>query len=192
MELILVRHGETKEGKGGIILGQLPGILTMQGRNFARNAGHAIAKLPNRPRLIFSSDLKRAKDTACIIVQVIRVPIKFDSLLQERKSGVAEGKKENQINWKEYEKKPLAYRRHESGESFIDVKKRAQTFLKKMGKEKKTPIVIVSHSAFLSMLLSILLGWSYTKALKFDFDNKIILVDTKKQERVKFRSLVLR
>jgi len=184
MELILVRHGETKEGKKGILLGRMPGTLTAEGRRFANKAGRAISKFSPRPAFIVSSDLRRAKDTARIIARVIHIPLKYESLLRERNGGIAEGKKESQINWKKYEKKPLAYRYHEGGESFIDVKGRANTFLNKIRKEKRSPIVIVSHQAFLAMLLSAIFGWSYARALKFDFRDKLVVINTKNKTGV--------
>lgn len=35
MKLILIKHGETKEGKKGMILGSLPGTLTEKGKKDA-------------------------------------------------------------------------------------------------------------------------------------------------------------
>ncbi len=188
MELILIRHGETKEGKKGILLGQLPGTLTAKGRRFADEVGRVIAGFSYRSPLIIASDLERSKETARAIARITHAPLKCDRLLRERNGGIDEGKKESQINWKEYERRPLAYRRHEGGESFADVKKRASAFLEKIQKEKHSPIIIVSHQALISTLLSELFGWSYPKALKFDLKNKLVIVNTKKREWTKSHS----
>lgn len=180
MELILIRHGETREGKRGVLLGRLHGTLTVKGKRFSENVGRTLAVSPNPPKLVITSDLRRAQDTARIISRIAHTPLKIDPLLRERSGGNAEGKTSHQIDWKTYEEKTLASRRHKGGESFRDVKKRTVVFLKKIQKEKRTPIVIVSHAVVLSMLLSNLLKWSYARALKFDFSDKVILVDTKK------------
>lgn len=182
MQLILIRHGETKEGRRGILLGRLPGMLTAKGKKFAGKAGRTLAGFPDPPKLVVASDLRRAQDTARIISQIVHKPLKVNPLLRERSGGNAEGKTGHQINWRKYEEKTLASRCHTGGESFRDVKKRAVAFLRKIQREKRTPIVVVSHAVVLSMLLSDLLKWSYTTALKFDFRDKIIIVDTKNKK----------
>lgn len=179
MKLILVRHGETREGKHGILLGSLPGVLTAQGKDFAKKVGDTIKKFPEQAEMIVSSDLKRATDTARIISKKIKAPIKFDQLLRERRGGIVEGKKETEIDWKSYEKVSLPFRKHEGGESFMEVKKRAIAFLNKIKKEKYSTVIIVSHNVFLSMLLSVILKWNYAKALKFEFNSGAVsVVDT--------------
>lgn len=180
MKLILIRHGETREGRRGILLGRLPGTLTVQGKRFAERVGRTLATFPNPPKLVITSDLRRAQNTASIISRIVHTPLKVDPLLRERSGGNAEGKTPRQIDWRKYEEKTLVSRRHRGGESFCDVKKRAAAFLRKIRKEKQTPIVVISHAVVLSMILSDLLKWSYAKALKFDFRDKAILVDTKK------------
>ncbi len=180
MKLILIRHGETEEGKKGVILGILPGVLTPKGIEHSENVGCALQKLSEQPDLIFSSDLQRAADTAQIISKKTKVTMQFDKLLRERKGGVVEGKEEKEIDWELYERIGLPYRKHSGGESFSDVKKRAIAFLDKIEKEKYSTVVIVSHNVFLSMLLSVVLKWTYTKSLKFNFDDNITVVDTKK------------
>lgn len=180
MKLILIRHGETEEGKQGKILGHLHGELTAKGLEYAENVGCALQKLSKQPDLIFSSDLQRAADTAQIISKKIKATMQFDKLLRERKGGVVEGKAEKEINWESYEKIALPYRKHVGGESFRDVKKRAIAFLDKIEKEKYSTVVIVSHNVFLSMILAVVLKWTYAKTLKFDFDDRITVIDTKK------------
>ena len=61
------------------------------------------------PDIIISSNQKRALDTASIIKKEIdkNILIKIDKLIAERKAGIAEGKKEEEIDWSSYEKKPL-------------------------------------------------------------------------------------
>lgn len=67
MKIIIIRHGETKEGKKGIILGQLPGTLSAKGVSEVKKIALIIKKTNLNPTLIISSDLKRAKETAKII-----------------------------------------------------------------------------------------------------------------------------
>ena len=189
MKLILIRHGETKEGKKGIILGQLPGTLSAKGKVTAKQLASFIKSTDINPSVIFSSDLRRAKETAKIIAKILKLPIKYDQLLRERFSGQAEGKLEKEINWKEYEKKKKPFRRHPEGESFSEVRARARDFIKKINKTKNKDIIIVSHSAFLSMLLSVFYKWSIEKSLKWDFSNRITILDLQKKSRAEFLPL---
>jgi broad specificity phosphatase PhoE len=181
MKFVLVKHGETKEGRRGIILGSLPGELSIGGKKEIKIISEKIKKSGLEPEIIFSSNLNRAKQSAEIISKTLGLEIKYDKLLRERASGVAEGKKENEVDWESYERTYLPYRRHEDGESFIEVRNRAKTFLLKIKKTKYESIIIVSHSVFLAMFLSILRKFSIKKALKFNFKNPIVVRAIKKE-----------
>ena len=60
MKIILIRHGETKESQKGIMLGHLPGYLSSKGKINMKLAAEAIQKIDLNPKIIFSSNLKRA------------------------------------------------------------------------------------------------------------------------------------
>lgn len=182
MKMYLLRHGETEEGKKNVILGHLPGTLTKGGKRYAYGAGELINNLPVPPDIIIASDLKRAKDTAEIIGRVTKIPVKFDALLRERKGGDVEGMSEDQIDWEKYENETQEYRKHKNGESFVEVRERVDDFLKKIPKDSKQTIAIVSHSVVIAMIISSVLGWGYEKSLDFKFDDSVILLDTKRKE----------
>ncbi len=184
MKLILVRHGETKEGKNNVILGHLPGTLTKKGIEFSKYITKKIKKLNLNPSLIISSDLNRAKKTAIIISKNLKIPIRYEKLLRERSAGKVEGKSEKEIDWDKYEKIKKPYRRHPEGESFIEVRNRAKKFLKKIKNNNRT-IIIVSHSAFLSMLISAFYKQSIEKSLKHNFNKNIKIIDTQKNRERK-------
>jgi len=69
MKVYIVRHGETEESRGGILTGQHDGVLTERGKGHARK----IAKeLKNQAfDHIYTSDLKRASDTAIVSPHII-------------------------------------------------------------------------------------------------------------------------
>jgi len=176
MKLILIHHGETEEGKKGILLGRLPGTLSKKGKQEIKIVAQKIKKLESKPEIIFSSDLKRAEQSAKIISKILKLKIKYDTLLRERNGGIDEGKKEKEINWKLYEMTSLPYRRHINGENFIEVRNRAKKFLSKIKRSKYKNAIIVSHSAFLSMLLSHIKRWSIKKSIKYNSKNSIIIL----------------
>ncbi len=186
MNLILIRHGETKEGKQGILLGHLPGTLTAKGKKEIEIISNKIKEKKLSPGIIISSDLKRAKQSAEILSKSLGIKVKYDNLLKERGGGIAEGKKEDEINWNLYEKMALPYRKHVGGESFTDVKKRVKLFLKDISKNKFKNIIIVSHNVFLTMLLSYIKKWNIKDSLHFDFKGNffILNIKTKRVEKV--------
>lgn len=184
MKLYLVRHGETVEGKDGIVLGGLPGNLTDFGVQYAHSVAQYINSLSNKPGLIYSSDLNRALETAHIISEDTGIPYKTDILLRERGAGVAEGKKDIDIDWDEYELKKLPYRKHVGGESFSEVKSRLRSSLSELECGSDDGLILVTHSVVISMMLSLVLGFSYADALSFKYQNSIIILDTKEKRAV--------
>lgn len=179
MKIILVRHGETEESKEGTLLGHLPGRLSSKGKIDIKLTAKVIKKLDLNPKIIFSSDLKRAKDSSEIISEKLGLKIKYNQLLRERKGGASEGKTEKEIDWKSYEKTSFPHRKHIGGESFIEVKKRAKEFINNILKKENQNFIIVSHSTFLSMLLSHIKNWSIEKSCQFNFNNSVTVIDTK-------------
>lgn len=181
MKLVFVRHGETREGKKGILLGSLDGNLTLKGRREAKQIGNELIKKRIIPDVIISSPLARAVDTANIIARILGRKVTQNALVRERKSGVAEGKKEKEIDWNTYEKKPIRERKHKGGESFSDVYKRAEKFLIQIQKRnKKETILVVSHSVFILMCIAILRHKTIEQILKKKPKDKIIVIHIKK------------
>jgi len=182
MLILIVRHGATKEGKKGIILGSLPGILSTQGKKEAKKIAEELKTKKFIPDIIISSNQKRALDTAGIIKKEINknIIIKIDKLIAERKAGTVEGKKESKIDWSSYKKKPFLLRKHKGGESFLEVMKRAKKFSATLKKyEKYKTILIVSHSVFIAAFLSTLYNQPIEKFLFSKPKNKITVFDLK-------------
>lgn len=183
MKLLLIRHGETIEGKKGTILGQLPGNLSVKGKKMAKAITKALKKSELSPEIILSSDLNRAKQTTEIINKELKLPVKYLKILRERHAGIAQGKKDEEISWNIYEKKPLMKRKHAGGESFTDVKARVNKFLKDLKTRKEGSILIASHNVFLILLISEMYKIPFERAKKFSFENKICIVDKKRGAR---------
>jgi len=89
MTLYLYRHGETEENRQHILQGCMPGTLTEEGK---AQIAASISSLQSIPfDIILCSDIKRCKDTALIINEVLQLPIVYTSLLRERDWGSATG-----------------------------------------------------------------------------------------------------
>ena len=133
MKLILLRHGETKEEKQGIILGRLPGTLSKEGKEQAEKVAETIKLSKNAPEIIFTSDLARAADYAAIIGRELNLKIELEPLMRERSAGEVEGTAQDKIDWEEYEKIAKPLRKHAGGwKTLKTVRVRAKEFLKKI------------------------------------------------------------
>lgn len=175
MNLILVRHGKTKESEKGVLLGSLPGNLSQEGKEQMKLVAQEIKNKGMVPDIIISSDLKRTKDSATILSKELGVKVIYNPLLRERKGGITEGKTENEINWDTYEQTPLLHRKHKGGESFVEVRERAKKFLDYLRSKKHNTVLIVSHSMFLAMLISLNKRIGIKKSLSTKFNASIQL-----------------
>ena len=191
MVIYLVRHGETIEGEQNRILGQLGGNLNQKGIQFANDVGIFLKQGEYNIEKIYTSDLKRAIDTTKIITSHLGVPFESYKILEERAAGDVEGKLESEIDWIEYEKMPLIERKHNGGETFTDVEKRAKIFLESLYKTNEKEILVVSHAVFIMMFMKIVLEMDINDVLKFPLNRRIIKVLIKKGEKPDIESITI-
>lgn len=91
MKLIITRHGETVDNKKRVFQGHSPGKLTKEGKIQAKKLAKRLSK--EKIDAIYSSDLKRAADTAKEIAKFHKkLIVQFDKRLRERNIGKHEGK----------------------------------------------------------------------------------------------------
>ena len=89
-KLYLVRHGETEENVKHILQGHMPGTLTQQGIEQAKEAVSQISDTAFD--VCLCSDLKRCVDTVNILLEQRKdVPVIFSKLLRERDWGSITG-----------------------------------------------------------------------------------------------------
>lgn len=89
-EVIWVRHGQSTWNRRGVMQGQSPGpSLTLRGHRQAHRAAQEIAKL--HPMHLYSSDLRRATQTARYLARALHLPVRITPLLRERGWGSYEG-----------------------------------------------------------------------------------------------------
>ena len=91
--LYLVRHGESEANVAGVLQGQTHGALTATGRDAAARLGRALASLSlaERPTAIFTSDLRRAVETAEIIAEALGATPHLLPAAREWNVGVLDG-----------------------------------------------------------------------------------------------------
>lgn len=173
MRIILTRHGETIGNIEGILQGQGHGQLSIEGTKQAQKLGQRFKEEPFD--IIYSSDLKRASDTAKEIHKHHQtVPIVFTEKLRERHYGSLEGLKYSEVdsNFKDNEAFPKEFSynpdniKKYSMESPENLIKRAKEFIDEIyEKHKDQTVVIVSHGSFGKAIISVITGESY-----FDID----------------------
>jgi len=94
--LILVRHGQDQDNKHKIINGHRNTGLTALGKKQAQQAGEKLRRI--KIDAFYSSPLKRARETAQIIENIIKKPhFEIYPPLAERDFGVLTGKEEKEI-----------------------------------------------------------------------------------------------
>ncbi len=154
MNIYLVRHGETDWNKVRKLQGQSDIELNEYGRELAQMTAKGLSDV--NFDYAFSSPLKRAKETAQIILAGKDVVLEEDDRLKEMSFGVEEGQSIPYI--KENESDPLHNFLYDmenfvpplNGESFQDIYTRSEQFIKEQllpieGQRKN--VLIVAHGA---------------------------------------------
>ena len=176
MKLYLVRHGQTDWNKEKRLQGQEDIPLNDFGRHLAKETGIGLRNV--RFNLWFSSDLKRAAETA-EIVNYLDLPIKLDKKLEEIDFGIFEGlsykeilekypaeAKKSQEEWKTFD--------YITGESLEVLQRRAVEFVESLDKTKDN--LVVTHWGVINCILS----WYFSDKLesywKYSMENGGICV----------------
>jgi probable phosphoglycerate mutase len=89
-QLWLVRHGESTWNATGMIQGHQDPGLSPLGRIQAADCARRLASRMSAARL-YSSDLRRAVETAAIIGEALALDVRIEPMLRERSLGTAEG-----------------------------------------------------------------------------------------------------
>ena len=151
MEIYIVRHGKTYWNEAGRIQGWSDIELTEAGREVAVKTAAALKDL--HLDAIYSSPLKRAYETACILKGSRKLDIVKDERIKEMGFGELEGldfkkvKGDKNCEFNAFFDAPEAYKTPEGGESFETVSKRAGEFIEEIsGRHKEDGrIMIVAH-----------------------------------------------
>lgn len=148
MRLILTRHGETEENKNKIIQGHLPGNLSESGIEQAKKVSERLKS--EKIDYIYSSDLKRAADTAKEIAKNHpETKIRFVENLREIDFGDWTGKTYSEVDFKTVP---------DNSEPAQKLQDRMYDFIEELYKiHKNQRILLVSHGGSISTVLAKLL-----------------------------------
>ena len=162
MRLYIVRHGETNMNKGKLLQGQTDSELNEYGRELARKTRDGLADV--NFDMAFTSPLKRAKETAQIILGDRATSLVDELRIQEISFGEYEGLCFGKENFNVPDKDfynffdhPEKYTVPKDGESFEAVIERTGDFLKELCENKEyenQTILLSTHGCALKALLA--------------------------------------
>ena len=163
MKLIIVRHGESEANKKGLHQGQIVDTsLSEKGKKQAKIVAEKLKE--EKVEAIYSSDLKRAFETAEELGKIIKIKIYPDKRLREFSWGLFDKTPEKREElFKEFYKSELVkgiskYEiRPPNGENFWDLIDRMKSFLDEIKKHNKT-VIVYSHGGAIEVALNILDG----------------------------------
>ena len=170
MKLFLVRHGETDWNIERRLQGQVDIQLNEFGRKLAVKTGMELSNISFD--VCFTSPLKRAKETAELILDGKAVPIIDDERIIEMAFADWEGKHCSKERWEvpdsfqKFFDDPANFEPAPEGESFEQVKERTGRFLEWLYVQKEyesSNVLITTHGAALAGLLNNIKGESIEK-----------------------------
>lgn len=148
MRIYAIRHGLTDLNKSGLINGYTDSVLEPEGIEQARMAAQF---LPETIKHIYSSSLSRAKHTAEILNEKLKVPITLHDELKEVNFGVLERTPFLEDFKKKHRSQSYDWR--PSGESFEDVKARVLKILSEIkNKSGDGEALIVAHGGIIRLM----------------------------------------
>ncbi len=187
MRLILIRHGRTHSNAKSIVQGDLDS-LNREGISQARRAAKRLRK--EEIDVIFSSDMKRARQTTREIVKFHDVPVYYVKDIRERNSGALRGKPlERMLEEMRRSGVPAHKYAPKNGESIAQVRKRAIKFIRKLhGRYRDKTVLLVTHGHVIRGIASFYLGLPLERLVDVPVKNTgvmIIRFEGKKARKVK-------
>ena len=162
MKLYFVRHGESEANTQHVISNrESPFSLTPLGQQQAIILAEKLRDVPFTT--IFSSPVRRARETADILSRSLGLPYHVTEALREYDCGVLE-EKSDEASWKlhreiaddwtlhhNYERKP------EDGECFLEIRDRFVPFIESLKHGKGGCILLVGHGGLFQLMLPLVL-----------------------------------
>jgi len=158
----VVLHAEATHHIEGRVGGWYDSVLTERGHRQAKSIAEALsARIASTPR-VYSSDLRRAVQTAEHVASRFSTHFEQDRSIREISSGVADGKPrvwlDARIVTPPLHGNRLDHRICEGAESRREAAARANTFVTKLLAEAPPSAIVVTHGVITTYLLAAWLG----------------------------------
>jgi len=178
----VIRHGETEWNRDGRIQGSRNSDLTIIGKRQAWALGKRFAQ--TRFDAIYSSDLKRAWETAVTIAGAGEDAIRKDVRLREANMGVFEGLNRDELEskygeeWKQFLLGDASSCIPE-GESYNQFEARILEFFREKAElHKEESIAVITHGGVLGALLRATLEIPFERKRAFSHHNASVNIFT--------------
>jgi broad specificity phosphatase PhoE len=150
-EVYLIRHGQTRENELGILIGQSDPSLSAQGREQVQ----ALQSIIPVPDVVFSSDLRRASETARLLFPTHE--ISYLQQLRERSFGSLEGQSRSHTRDIRIHQITTSLEHQYGIESTTSLTTRICQVLHIIQTTSAKKIVVVGHGAFFRLMIEYLL-----------------------------------
>jgi 2,3-bisphosphoglycerate-dependent phosphoglycerate mutase len=160
--ITLLRHGESQGNFEGRHQGQADFPLTDRGRDQIKALANRWVAEYKEFNLIISSPLRRARESAQIIADALKVTLEFDALWMERDNGLIAGLSEEEL--RDTDLQPSFIHPYQpvgqTGESQWELYLRAGKAVQSLFNRPPGKYLIVSHGGLLNMFFYAILGIS--------------------------------
>jgi probable phosphoglycerate mutase len=179
--LWLVRHGETPWNASGVVQGQLDPGLSPNGRDQAARCARSLAAEP-AVEALYSSDLRRALETAGPIAEALELVVQVEPELRERALGDAEGRSSRLLG---PSSSGIANGRvidadaaPDGGETIRQLYARVSQSAARIMSAHRGDVVVVCHGGVVRVLLAWIEGVAPEEMLWPDIDNGVPILRT--------------
>ncbi len=155
--IILIRHGQSKHHVNGLTGGWTDDDLTEQGRQQAAYLASRLKKdIGKTPCYLYSSDLKRALQTAEIIGGKLNLTPKLFPELREFNNGIAAGKTREEAKKIELsvDGQMADWRPYPDSETWITFYERVASCIEKLTQEQDCLLLLVTHGGTILNIIS--------------------------------------
>ena len=153
MNTLFLRHGQSEANAGGWYAGHIDSPLTALGRSAAEALREQLVELA--PVRVYSSDLRRASETARLALGARAGMVEQAQALRERFHGEWEGRIKAELSedqarlLKQWTGRPPG-----GGESLLDVGLRAARYLAARERDQAGRVLLVAHNGVLRTLVA--------------------------------------
>ena len=142
LELVYETHSISTDNERGIATGWLPGELSAEGRRLAVELGGR--RRSDGIACVFTSDLRRAVETAEIAFEGTEIEIREDARLRECNYGELNGAPVGELD----PRRPFVDEPFPGGESYRDCVEKMSSFLADVAREfDGRRVLVIAHSA---------------------------------------------
>ena len=182
MEILLIRHGETAWNRERRMQGHIDTPLNDEGLRQARALGAALTR--EKPDVIYSSDLQRARTTAQAVADAHDMNVQLDADLRERCYGAFEGLMYEEITAR-YPREFAAWHARDlhmrfpagdrEAETLDEFHQRSVNALERIARRHQAGrIVVVSHGGVLDCVYRAATGMPVTAPRDFETINAAV------------------